>query len=370
MTPECDLGIVVIGRNEGERLRQCLDSVGGRGLPVVYVDSGSTDGSAGLAGGRGVDVVELDASAPFTAARGRNAGLDRLATSSPAVRFVQFVDGDCQVVDGWLEQGRRALEARPDVAIMTGRLRELHAEQSVYNRLAALEWDLPAGEVEACGGIMMARVSAVRQAGGFDPTLIAGEEPELCVRLRQQGWKIVRLDAEMAVHDAAMTRFGQWWQRQVRSGFAYAAGAARHGRSQERHWVRESRSNWFWGLLVPVASLAAAWPTRGLSLVLLIGYPALAARIVRYGRRRGWLSAEARLYAAHCVLAKFPMMLGQCRFLLAQLRGRSGGPIEYKGPAPTGAHGAAVDPDSAVVLDPDPGAALDPDSSASPSVTA
>ena len=41
------LGIVTIGRNEGERLRRCLSSVVGRGMPVVYVDSDSTDGSNG-----------------------------------------------------------------------------------------------------------------------------------------------------------------------------------------------------------------------------------------------------------------------------------------------------------------------------------
>jgi GT2 family glycosyltransferase len=346
MTAEFDLGIVVIGRNEGERLRQCLETVGGRGLPVVYVDSGSTDGSVELARDSAVEVVKLDPALPFTAARGRNVGLDWLATIVPGVRYVQFVDGDCQIVDGWLDRARQELEARPDVSIVTGRLRELHSEQSVYNRLAALEWDLPAGDVETCGGVVMARIAALHEAGGFDSALIAGEEPELCVRLRQRGWKIVRLDAEMALHDAAMTRFSQWWRRQVRSGFAYAAGAARHGRSPQRHWVREWRSNSLWGLLVPAVILAVAWPTRGLSLLLLLGYLFLAARVVRYGRRRGWSPADARLYAAHCVLANFPMLLGQCRFLLARFRGRSGALIEYKGPAAAGRHGAALEPDS------------------------
>ena len=68
------VGVVIIGRNEGERLRRCLTSVVGRGLTVVYVDSNSTDGSAGLARAMGADVVELDMSRPFTMGRGRNVG--------------------------------------------------------------------------------------------------------------------------------------------------------------------------------------------------------------------------------------------------------------------------------------------------------
>src|SRR5947207_307333 len=60
------LGVVVIGRNEGDRLRTCLSAVAGRNLPVVYVDSGSTDGSVATARGLGADVVALDLTTPFT----------------------------------------------------------------------------------------------------------------------------------------------------------------------------------------------------------------------------------------------------------------------------------------------------------------
>ena len=131
------------------------------------------------------------------------------------------------------------------------------------------------------------RVAAVREAGGYDPELIAGEEPELCLRMRRLGWTISRIDAEMTLHDAAMTRFGQWWRRMLRAGHAYAEGAARHGRGPERHWVRETRSNWLWGLGVPFFGLALAAPTGGISLLLLLSYPVLAVRIYLGSRRRG-----------------------------------------------------------------------------------
>lgn len=188
------IGVVAIGRNEGERLRRCLNSVADRGLVLVYVDSGSGDGSIELARGLGVEVVELDLSRPFSAARARNEGLERLLEVAPSVQYVQFVDGDCEIVDGWVDRARRELDERPEAAVVCGRRRERYPEQSVYNHLADLEWDTPIGEAKACGGDALMRVAALRQAGAYNPELIAGEEPELCVRLRQKGWRIFRVD--------------------------------------------------------------------------------------------------------------------------------------------------------------------------------
>ena len=177
-----------------------------------------------------------------------------------------------------------------------------------------IEWDTPSGEVAACGGIFAVRSEAFREVGGFDPGVIAAEDDECCLRLRRAGWKVLRVDAEMATHDMAMTRFGQWWHRAVRNGHAYAEGAARHGRSPQRHWVREARSNWFWGLIVPLLALGPAWPSRGLSLLLVAGYPALWLRIARRARGRGWSAADARLYAWSCTVGKFPQALGQAKY--------------------------------------------------------
>jgi GT2 family glycosyltransferase len=337
------IGLVVIGRNEGERLRRCLASVVEPGRVVVYVDSGSTDDSVATARTLGVEVVELDLTTPFTAARARNAGLERLLELDPGVAFVQFVDGDCEVVAGWLDRAAGELAARPDCSVVCGRLRERYRDRTIYNRLADLEWDRPAGEALACGGIALMRVADLRAVGGFDPTLIAGEEPELCVRLRRRGGKVLRLADDMACHDAAMTRFGQWWRRSVRAGFAYAQGAWMHGAPPERHCVRQVRSNWFWGFAVPALALGLAWPSRGLSLVLLLGYIALGLRTARGARRRGMAPADARLFAAACVVGKVPQAWGQARFHALRLLGRGASLIEYKGPvAAAGAPGVTT----------------------------
>ena len=324
-----NIGIVAIGRNEGERLRQCLTSVVGKVARVVYVDSGSTDGSVELAVGLGVEVVELDLSTPFTAARARNAGFAHLLQVEPQIKYVQFVDGDCEIVEGWLDFAQQELETKSNVAVVCGRRRERFPEQSIYNQLCDMEWDTPIGEAKACGGDSMIRVAAFQQVGGFNSALIAGEEPELCVRLRLYEWKILRLDAEMTLHDAQMLHFSQWWKRALRAGHAYAEGASLHGR-EDGHWKKESKSIWFWGCYLPVLAFGLAMPSGGLSLLLLLGYPALFIRIFIKQRRQNISSKHAALYAISCVLGKFAQVGGTLSFLRSKLLGTKSQLIEYK----------------------------------------
>lgn len=325
------VGVVVIGRNEGERLRRCLGSTVGRGVVVVYVDSGSGDGSPELARGLGVEVVELDLSRPFSAARARNEGFERLLAVAPEVRFVQFVDGDCEIADGWLDRAAAELRKRSDAAVVCGRRRERHPEHTVYNRLADLEWDTPIGEAKTCGGDAMMRVDALRRVGGFNPELIAGEEPELCVRLRRDGWRIFRLDAEMTLHDMDMTRFRQWWRRSARAGHAHAEGWALHGGPPERHYVHETRSIVVWGIVIPLLALGFALPTRGASLLLFGGYALLAWRIYRYGLKRGWSPADARAYAFFVTLGRFAEAVGLARYWLGRLTGKRSRVVDFRG---------------------------------------
>jgi len=309
-------GIVIIGQNEGERLRRCIQSVAGRAAVVVYADSGSTDGSARVARSLGCEVVELDRAMPFTAARGRNAGLARLIELQPGIEFVQFIDGDCELQPDWLEHGDRELAARPDLAIVCGQLRERSPEASIYNRLCELEWKGSIGEIDWCGGIFMARVRAIREVGAFNASMIAGEEPELCLRLRRAGWRVVRVDAPMATHDAAMMRLRQWLARAARAGRAYAASASLHGSAGDRGWSRQVASNVVWGLALPTAaaaSLAASFllpAAGGGAAIIVTGYAALFARMCRHRTRLGDRPRHAALYALFCIVSKLPQCCG------------------------------------------------------------
>jgi GT2 family glycosyltransferase len=327
---ETAVGVVTIGRNEGARLRHCLALAYRTGRPVVYADSGSTDDSVAFARSINVPVVELDPSRPFTMARGRNAGLELLLREHGETELVQFIDGDCELVEGWIERGVEAMSADPRLGAVWGRRRECDPRASVYNRVCDIEWRAPPGRATACGGDVLVRVDALHQSGLFDARLIAGEELDLCVRLRAHGWRLEHLDHDMTIHDAAMTHFAEWWRRNLRSGWVFAMWAAGLRQAPGRPGLRQSASIWFWALGLPVAMLAMAWPTGGVSLgLLLCSYMLLCRRIWRRRRAAGDDARSALEYALLTVLAKWPQLLGQVQFGLECLRGRPTAPIEY-----------------------------------------
>lgn len=315
------LGIVLIGRNEGARLLRCLASVRPDIHTVVYVDSGSTDGSQQAAHDNGAHVVELEKSTPFTAARARNIGFTQLLSLEPDLEYIQFIDGDCELQPDWISMAVNFLDAHPEVAVTCGRRRERFPEVSVYNRLIDREWDTPVGEARACGGDALMRVVALQQVEGFNPNLIAGEEPELCVRLRAKDWKIWRLDTEMTLHDAALMRLSQWWNRNRRAGHAYAEGSALHGAPPECHGVQQTRSALFWGAILPALALLGAcffpW-----ALMLLAAWPLQIMRLV--------LRGENWTRAFFLVLGKLPEAQGVLGFWWRARLGVRSTLIEYK----------------------------------------
>jgi hypothetical protein len=269
-------------------------------------------------------------------ARGRNAGFERLLDVFPDTELVQFIDGDCELVDGYLEAAVCMMQKRSDITVVTGRRIERYPEASIYNLLCDIEWSREIGDIRSCGGDMMVRSEAFYSAGMFNPNMIAGEEPELCVRLRKAGGLIFRIDHDMTLHDAAMHKFSQWWKRAVRGGHACAEGTALHGRSPERHKVHELYSTLMWGAVAPIVSIGCAiaaiwWPwALAIAALMLTGYMALAIKTTRYMRKRGFGTFEAKIYALSCIVAKFPYLIGITRYLLNRLRGRRSTLIEYK----------------------------------------
>jgi len=328
------VGVVAIGRNEGHHLERCLDSVVGRERVVVYVDSGSTDNSVLAATARGVVVVQLDMSRPFTAARARNAGFERLMQIAPDVQFVQFTDGDCEVVEGWIDGAHRLMLGEARLGAVFGRRHERHRDASIYNLVCDLEWDTPLGGDSAFGGDAMVRVAALREVGGYDPQIIASEDRELWLRLRAAGWSTRRIDARMTLHDAQIHDFRKWWKRSERTGHAYGQLTSLcRGALHDPHHDRSQRRAVAWGLLLPAMVLGAAWPTAGWSLIGLLLYAIPVIRARRHGLARGWAGREALMFAVLCVVGRFPEAIGVVRWHWRRISGRVPTLIEYKGPA-------------------------------------
>lgn len=321
------IGFVVIGRNEGPRLVDCLRSIAHYAPAIVYVDSASTDQSVKEALAKNVHVLELDMTIKFTAARARNEGFALLLKHYPELNYVHFVDGDCIVNPEWVTHALAFIEMHPKVAVVCGRRRERYPLASTYNQLCDIEWNTPTGKAKACGGDAMMRVDVFKQVNGFNEKLIAGEEPELCIRIRQLGHDVWRLDHEMTLHDAAIFKFSQWWKRTTRAGYAYAEGSRLHGDAPEYHWVKESRRAWIWGGIIPLLGLlmlvVKPWWSLGILMLLVIQFLRLASQ----NRSK---KIFAFTYAFFLMLGKVAEMIGQLKYQWHRWFNLKSTLIEYK----------------------------------------
>jgi hypothetical protein len=149
----------------------------------------------------------------------------------------------------------------------------------------------------------------------------------MCVRLHADGWRIWRLDADMAFHDAAITRFRQWWRRSMRTGYAFAQGAYLHGARPERHGVWESRRAWLWGIWLPLAFFAIGLAFGAWGWIVWLIYP---LQMLRQATRNSGPPKQRILLALFQTLSRFPEAFGQVKFLRDRLGGRQSRLIEYK----------------------------------------
>jgi glycosyltransferase involved in cell wall biosynthesis len=325
---ESKVGIVIIGRNEGQRLISCLDSLTGLLKyfnHIVYVDSGSDDGSQSAAEKVGAICLNLDMTRPFSAARARNEGWRYLTQRYPEIEFIQFIDGDCLLQPGWLHEALQQITKMPRAAVICGRRREIYPDKSIYNQFCDDEWNTPIGKALACGGDALIRVAALQDVNGYTEHFIAGEEPEMCYRMRKKNWGVFRLDTEMTLHDANITHFTQWWKRANRAGFAFALSAKEHGKGSERFGVHQTLRSLVWsGLLVGILLLGLFSPVMLLALLI---FPLQVIKIFLKQKERSLYGLKSCIFL---MISKFPEAIGVVELMIKTLRKQNYTIIEYK----------------------------------------
>ncbi len=331
-----DVGLVVIGRNEGERLRLCLQSLP-KGAAGVYVDSGSTDGSPQMAAAYGLQVIELEIPPNFTAARARNVGIVTLLEMHPGLTFVQMIDGDCELAPDWMATAKAELLSDTQLAAVFGRRRERFPGASVYNMVCDDEWDVPLGEARSCGGDAMFRLDALASAKGYTDAMIAGEEPDLCLRMRGKGWRIRRVAAEMTLHDAAIYNYAQWWNRARRAGHAFAELLQRHRSHSDPNWLRQIVSMFSWSgvavaacLAVSAGTLTKNAPTFAIGLGFWALFSSQILRLTIRQRGNGMDFYHAFCWAILIMTGKFAQTKGALEYLFDIITQRNSAIIEYK----------------------------------------
>lgn len=327
------LSVVVIGRNEGVRLRRCLQSISemrdpGCAVEVIYVDSASTDDSVELAKSMGAKVVSVRPVRP-TAAIGRNAGWRH--ARSP---FILFLDGDTILEPNFVAEAMPMFRDE-QISVIWGHRREINIRASFYNRVLDLDWISPTGYTDYCGGDALIRRDVLELIRGYDENLIAGEEPEMCRRMRALGFRILHVDHLMTRHDLAMTKWSQYWKRATRTGYAYAEVSERFRQTSMPFWEYEARANRIRAILhgaVLAVGLSSSlmlldlWPLTGIGIF----YGILVLRTAVKMRWKSKSFYTLLLYGLHSHLQQLPIYWGQIQYLKDRRAGKKRGLIEYK----------------------------------------
>lgn len=319
-----EVGVVIIGRNEGERLILCLESILKLQVPCIYVDSQSKDNSVAEAERRGVNTVVLDTSAPINASRARNTGFKALMAGNPDLEFVHFIDADCELYPNWLEHAVNKLNSSKEIAIVCGRLHEKYKYKNAYTRLCDIDWYIKPGEIEACGGIFTMRRAVFNEAQGFDERLIAGADPELCLRVRQAKHKIYCLSVDMGTHDSNMQYFSQYWKRSVKTGYAYISKMNLGGAK------KQVISALVWSIFIPLTITFLSFFINVKFILLFLIYPLQVLKIYLQSKEWPFPIYSRCLYSIFCVIGKFAESVGILKYIINSAAKLEQNVIEYK----------------------------------------
>ncbi len=326
---EPDVGIVVIGRNEGRRLIRGLRIAMTLTPHVVYTDSNSDDGSREQAQefAPKVHVIHMT-TGPFTPSRGRLEGSQYLLEHRPEVKFIQFIDGDCFLDPEWITTGRTYLEEHPEVGAVFGRRREERVSESLFSRVMDVDWDKPTGESPLFGGDVLIRSEALRQAGNWSATTINAEDIDLAFRVRNQGWTIMRLAREMTTHDAALTQFREYWKRARRDGYGCSNVGWRYYKSHGRPMLRRVLGAMAYTFALPILVIIAAvidWRAGliGLAILLLL-WLRMGVSLYRFSAKRGFDAKTSLTYAGLNMACKAAVAIGGLRHLIDVVTFRKG----------------------------------------------
>lgn len=207
------IAAVIIGRNKGQRLLNCLNSVRADLRQIIYVDLDSTDDSLANAAAAGVPSISLGGKLPCTSARARNMGAVYLSNLKSPPTYVQFIDADCELQPFWLGKARVFLDRHPDYAVVSACRQDSFHATSVSSRWFNLLWQPQSGESKTCGNNAFVRLSAFQQLSGYRAEMHTGHQYDLCLRLRKAGWRIYRTDTGMVTRDTVISRISQWFYR-------------------------------------------------------------------------------------------------------------------------------------------------------------
>lgn len=208
------LGVGILTWNDGEDARRAAKSVKEThpAAEVVILDNGSEPPFDGQGVAPDIRILRNDRNL------GVAAGRNRLLAETNATIFC-LLDSDARVMAGCLESLRGAVLSDSGVGLAAPTYEGLHPAESAGKvpsplrklaralRLTSRYASAHAAsegvrDVEfAIGACQVVRRQALEEIGGYDESIFFGpEDLEVCVRLREAGWRVVQVDAATCYH--------------------------------------------------------------------------------------------------------------------------------------------------------------------------
>jgi len=254
-----ELSVVLISKNQAWSVVRLMESVIGETASVpskeiILVDSASTDETVELAGAYPIRIFRLQRGQPLSPAIGRHVGYKQAQGE-----YVLFLDGDTELVEGWLAHALRVMGETPSAGAVTGHVINLPtaAVKEPAALLRKIEMRAPREVLWGSyggGGAAMYRRAVLEEVGTFNPYLNSDEEPELGLRIRHAGYRILELDYPIVRHynDAPVAMSSVLNRRSRNFLLGIGQGARYHlGSALLWRWLRER----WWG---PAAVLLMA----------------------------------------------------------------------------------------------------------------
>ena len=275
------VSIVVKTLNEEHNIARTLSSIDAatRGLPVevIVADSLSTDRTVEIALRHGAKVVQLIDPTERCCGVGAQLGF-QVARGE----FVMILDGDMELVVGFIEQALDAFGCDSRLAGVGGQIVEMSVENRVFvNRLQHNRALTAIGDVDRLDMGGLYRAAALNGVGYFTHRgLHSCEELELGCRLKADNWRLARLATPSIRHWGHTLPRYVLLLRRIRSRYFLGPGELLRS-SLGRPWLRRTLKAfraylamvflWAFGLLSITLLPFAVWPfVSFLAIVFLL----------------------------------------------------------------------------------------------------
>ncbi|UCD05132.1 MAG: glycosyltransferase [candidate division WOR-3 bacterium] len=310
------VSVVIIGKDEEKNLANCIRSVRDIEYPaerveIIYVDNGSHDRSVAIARQQNINTVEERGQYP-SPGLARNRGIREAKYD-----IIHFIDGDMTMDSGYLGKAVRFLDV-DKIGCVIGDVQELGSESSFLSRVLNYPWaSRKTGFVEAPGGGGTFRKSVLEAVEGYNPYVLKGQETEIGYRIREEGYRIYKIDHLMAMHDYGINRLDDLVKRSYRMGSSYGMIMTMPQVGSYADLTRRARSLFVQGMLLTVVIAMLIITGR---LFLLLAVPLVICLYVLLRHWREIVSArDARAYAYY-LLMQFNKPVVLCGFVACLLR--------------------------------------------------